>query len=225
MKNTLLNSLPKQRKIRLFIFGILLVTFVTLTAYLSVKVFNSTKSSASVSGPKLSLSPSEKTISKVGETLSFDIELSTQGTKVTATNIVLTYDPAILDEPKFTNGLILPVKLSSPKIANGEIAFALGCKPETPFRGNGVVGKITFKVKSDVSTKIRFTSKTMVAEITQVDNALTEAIGVEISSSKPEGQLPSNAPPANITPEKLNLWRNLTLYFGEIPDKFRYLFE
>lgn len=118
------------------------------------------------------------------------LTINTGGSKITAVQIELTYDPNSLSNPTLTPGTILPVELVKPKIAGDKIIVTLGVNPDSGgYSGEGVLATLKFRSKNGASSSISFTQNTLVAAIGSSGNALKASTGGTT-------QIPTT-PPAN----------------------------
>lgn len=167
------------------------------------------------SGPELSLSA--KTNPNVGETITVAAVIDTKGLAVTATRLIINYDPNIFDFVSETKGSYLPFVLATSGRSPGVYSIALGCDPRigcnAPASGQGLLESINLKVKAKTATKISFAPATRAAAIgydsnnvIQVMNSLTiNGSGSPVPTLTPTlvpspSSTPSPSPSATTTP-------------------------
>lgn len=119
--------------------------------------------------------------SAVGVEQSVDLNMSTGGAKVTAVEVVLTYDPKIIGTPSVTKGSYFSNVLSSPKISNGKIVFTYAVAPDDTGKTiSGTIATIKFKPIAKGVTNMTFTSDT---------SAVAEGITDDVIKSTMESQI------------------------------------
>ncbi len=115
-----------------------------------------------------------------------DILINTQGNKVTAVQLEMTYDPQVLGNvdikpgPFFTN----PTELLK-KTDGGKISYALGVGlGQKGVSGNGIVATISFtKLANTGKTSINFASKSLVSAEGVIQSVLRNTKGVTFDLS------------------------------------------
>lgn len=124
---------------------------------------------------------------------------------MTATQIVLTYDPAILGIPIITQGTFLTKVLSSPKIENGKITFTYATSPDSMGQGgSGLLATIKLKPIAVGSTTISFAEGTMATASDHSDNVVKSISDTQIVVTSPEqGSINAITPPTDTNTQSL----------------------
>lgn len=108
----------------------------------------------------LLLSPAMITAT-IGAEQSIDLKISPNGAKVTAVEIVLTYDPKIIDTPSIAKGNYFSNVLSTPKVGNGKISFTYAVAPDGEGKTeSGTLATIKFRPIAKGVTSMDFMSET-----------------------------------------------------------------
>ncbi len=128
------------------------------------------RSQASLSGPTLSLVPSQKT-GVVGESFPVNILVDTHTDSISAVELHLSYDSKLLKITGFTTGSILPVVLKPESHDASTINVVLGVRPESPFKGSGILGTLNVQILG-TSSDVKILSTTQVASIGKTTNTL-----------------------------------------------------
>lgn len=119
-----------------------------------------------------------------GSESSIDLTIDTGNAKISAVQVELNYDPALISTPTLSQGDFLTEKLGTPKVKDGVISFVyvipLGSEGKS---GTGKLATLKFKALKDGGT-IAFSKNTMVASIGSSTNALKAAIGTTIQTSQ-----------------------------------------
>lgn len=113
-------------------------------------------------GEKVSLIlSSDKESYQVGENVSVDIYLNTQEKKTVAADVILTYDPAILNlkyigsEFIDKTGSVFDQFFSIADQKKGKISLSALLDPEKNFKGRGKIVSLEFEVKGKDQTEIK----------------------------------------------------------------------
>lgn len=174
------------------------ITFVTARVQIPKPVgINEVSQSGTVTLSLPSTIPTTTTIDSTAP-----LTINTGGSKVTAVQIELTYDPNSLSNPTITPGTILPVELVKPKIAGDKIIVTLAVKPDSGgYSGEGVLANLKFRSKNSASSSISFTQNTLVAALGSSGNVLKAATGgtAQIAITP---HTPSPSPTPAVTPLK-----------------------
>lgn len=216
------------------LFGLLIVTKV-------VRQRIATESQAVGGSVVLTLAPSSKKISSVGQQVSFDIVLHTNQDTVSAVALEIGYDPAAFEKVSYKNKTAFPIVLSTPKVLDGKLNVVVGVHPTSPFKGTTIVGTITLQVKSVKASTVSFTENTKTASLGKTGNTIKSKQGATITTfeiptltptSTPTPTIkPTNTPtPIPTPPDGLNVflrwgWDTLMKEFGYIPKRFLWLFD
>lgn len=118
-----------------------------------------------------------------------NVLINTNGNKVTAVQLELSYNPQDLSDFKvepgnfFTDSVELLNKIDG---ENGKITYALGVSPgQIGKMGNGVLAKITFqKLKTFGTTEISFDPKSLVTVRESPKSVLRSATGIKFDLSQ-----------------------------------------
>lgn len=152
----------------------------------------------------LSLSPSSISLTQNTEE-SINLTINSGEAKVTAAQIVLTYDPAILGTPTITQGTFLTNVLSSPKIESGKITFTYATSPDSLGQGgSGLLATIKLKPIAVGSTTISFAEGTMATATSHPDNVVKSVSDTQIVVTSPEqGSINAITPPTDTNAQSL----------------------
>lgn len=170
---------------------------------LSMNASQDTRSRATVTGTKLSISPATKT-AIIGETVTLGITINTDTDTVSAAELHLSYDPTAIQILSFAPGTILPVILTPETHVNGAISVTIGAQPSSPFKGAGIVGTWTIKILAAKQSSLNFASSTQVAALGKNTNALVSSIGSSITGTAGTGSTPTPTVPHANTPTPTN---------------------
>ncbi len=110
-------------------------------------------------GALLSFSPAQK-ITKVGEELDIELYLDTKGIKTSGTDVLVSYDPAVVEVLEVRPGLLYQkYPLNEIDVAGGKIGFSAVAEPPKTFSGKGVLAYLKLKaLKTGTATfSIEFT--------------------------------------------------------------------
>lgn len=131
----------------------------------------------------LSLSPATLSIAP-GAEQSIDLKIVAGTTKVTAAEIILAYDPAIIGTPTVTQGSFLSNTLSSPKVEGGKITFTYAAAPDDGGKsGSGTLATIKIKPVSVGDATIAFAEGTAAVAVDHTDNVIKSANGTQVKVS------------------------------------------
>jgi hypothetical protein len=126
----------------------------------------------------LALSPNPLTVS-LGQQGKVDVNIDTQDNAVTAVQLELSYDPAVVSNVVVTPGTMFAnpvVLINKNDVATGRITYAFGITPAgKPIAGSGAVATITFTTKASAGKQ---------AEISLLPSTLVTARGVASSVLK-----------------------------------------
>lgn len=131
------------------------------------------------SGPVVSLS-ANKTNPNTGETITVAVSIDTKGLAVTATRLVINYDPNIFDFVSETKGSYLPFVLATSGRSPGVYSIALGCDPrigcKAPASPQGLLESINLRVKAKTTTTISFAPATRAAAVGYDSNNIIQGM-------------------------------------------------
>ncbi len=164
---------------------ILLIAGVAGLLALSISPKQAPQPETQASVAQTSLAVAAPKIDSLGNS-SADIIINTQGNKVTAVQMEMTYDPQVLGNvdikpgPFFTN----PTELLK-KIGGGKISYALGVGlGQKGVSGNGVVATISFiKLANTGKTSINFAPKSLVSAESIIQSVLRNTKGITFDLS------------------------------------------
>lgn len=115
-----------------------------------------------------------------------NVLINTQGNKVTAVQLEMTYDPTMIGNIDIKPGTFFtnPVELLK-KTDNGEISYAIGISlGQHGVSGNGTVATISFtKLSNSGKTSINFASKSLVSAEGVIQSVLRNTKGVTFDLS------------------------------------------
>ena len=107
----------------------------------------------------LSLSPSSLSVAP-GQQGKVDVLIDTSDNDVTAVQLELTYDPALVSNVQLTPGAMFEnpvVLINSNDLQKGKVTYALGITPNKPtLKGTGSVASVTFTAKGQSGSQTKF---------------------------------------------------------------------
>jgi hypothetical protein len=207
------------RKTLALISGLVLVTVVLFVIALKT---NTTKQTTNVgitpppsAAPVDTIAPAHAVLSllpnpvivKPGQQGSVDVTLDAMEHAVTAVQLELKYDPAVISNvkvvpgPQFVNPVVLIDKNNT---AAGTYTFAVGIAPnQATLQGTGVVGKVTFtskRVSGTQSTELALSPTSIVTAQGVATSVLGKFSGTTITVSNTAGAAEQTAPSVNKSP-------------------------
>lgn len=96
-------------------------------------------------GALLSFSPAQKVV-KVGEEFDVELLLDTKGVKTSGTDVIVSYDPTVVEVLSVRPGLLYQkYPLNEVDAAGGKIGFSAVATPPKTFSGNGTLAYLKLK--------------------------------------------------------------------------------
>lgn len=177
----------KPKYILFFLLGIVIVEIIigakTLLTPLPAKKVPVSQLVQPVGGAKF-LAVAPKTSYKVGENIEVAVRLVTTGHPVIGTDMVLSYDPKLLEASKsaFIKGRIYDdypyVDINT---ENGVIKVSgIASTPQRAFNGIGIFGKVNLKAKVSGKANIKLDNSNVIDAITN-QNILEQVSNLEIN--------------------------------------------
>lgn len=188
----------------IIVIGLLLVS-VPLTVYLVSQQQEIRKRAA----PATTLTLTPPAVSKkVGDDVSFSIEINPGSNQVIAVDLYLQYDPTVLQATSITSGALFPTILASQAITGNIISISIGTTTTKPVTRAGIAATVNFKAiaPSTGAVSISFPSTNKVSALDAGStNVLTQAIPASVTITTESGAtLPSPTPTTaagiNLTP-------------------------
>lgn len=192
-----------MKKLFFIIVGILLLTAIPITVFISGQRQELRKRAAPATN--LSFSPSSLT-KKIGDIFSLDITIDTASNQVVAAEIHVIYDPNKLEAETITNGPLFPNILAAGTIQSGEATITVGALSTTsPVTGTGTVAVVRFKALATTASPIsvRFSPATFVGGLGEgANNVLINSspATISITSSNQQSGYPTSTPMPTLRP-------------------------
>jgi hypothetical protein len=135
----------------------------------------------------------------LGESFNVDLYVDTKTERASASDITVTYNPAILRANSVTPGDFLPVVLKTGVISSGTITLALGVNPTDPKMGVGKLATINFTPIAYGSDTVNYMTSTELAVISQTGNFISSLTGTIVTVVAPT-PTPTLTPIPSLTP-------------------------
>lgn len=171
------------------IIGLVFLTLLILIlsfSYISIKgpVNIREESATEATGPILYMSPGINS-KQLGESFNIDLYLDAKTERASASDITVTYNPAILKANSVTLGNFLPVVLKPSTINNGTITLSLGVAPTDPKTGVGKLATVNFTTLSYGTDTINYQTTTELAVISQTTSFISSLTGAIVTIESP----------------------------------------
>jgi Cohesin domain len=141
---------------------------------------NSTQTPAVAGEIALMLDPADVSAT-VGKTFTVNVNVDTKTDSLSAAELHLTYDPALVEATAVKNGTFLPVVLTPGKMDAGTASLVVGSNPTTPQKGTGTIATVTFTAKKAGNAMISIDKTTQVAAISKTGNQLGSTTGTTVT--------------------------------------------
>ncbi len=174
------------RNLKPYLFHFLIILFLAVSLIVSVHFINKEqKISVKAGGMDLSLTTPQTSINKNVEFPVF-VYIDTKGGQVTGADLRVKFDKDKLEASKietlqtyFLPVVFIPGSISA---SEGLAKIVLGCNPDTPKTGTGVLAKITFKTKNVAGvSKIDFSSDTAISALGSTTNVIGQKGSIDIT--------------------------------------------
>jgi hypothetical protein len=195
-------------------FSVILMTsilYVSINRIQKPIIIDKEQAAETIKGSSLSFSPT--TLSTIpGDAFDVQLIINTNTETISAVDLFLIYDKNVLRANSVKIGNFLPKLLSPVNVNNQIINIILGCEPNFPKAGTGVLATINFTAISVGNTSISYTSNSQITALSQDTNSLTSSSTSVVTVSLPPTpipptftptQLPTNTPTPTLSyPEK-----------------------
>ena len=185
------------------------VLYVSINRIQKPIIINKEQAAETIQGSTIGFSPT--TISTIPGS-SFDIQLiiDTKTETISAVDLFLTYDINILRANSISIGSFFPKVLNPGDVKDQAINIVLGCDPNMPKNGTGILATVNFTALSVGSAILTYTNDSQVASlgknINSLVTSLTSIVNVYLpSTSTPIPPTITSLPPlSTITPIPTN---------------------
>lgn len=139
----------------------------------------------------------------VGEIFNVNVNVNTGGNQITSVDLVLNFDPAILEVINIIPGTFLPSPTEIQKNINnatGSITYSFYTTRENAKSGEGVLAVISLKGKAAGISALTFSPQTVISALQEDQNVLTGATGGTYTISGGVSPTPTPTPTGGLTP-------------------------
>lgn len=180
------------------LFSIILMTsilYVSINRIQKPILIDEEQAAETIKGASLSFSPT--TLSTIpGDKFDVQLIINTNTETISAVDLFLIYDKNVLRANSVKIGNFLPKLLSPVNVNNQIINIILGCEPNFPKTGTGVLATINFTAISVGSATISFTGNSQIAALSQNTNSLISSSTSVVTVNIPPTPIPSTFTPS-----------------------------
>jgi len=186
LRRKIRNNLFFVRNLKPYLFHFLVILFLVVSLVVSVFFINKEQEvSVEAGNVNLSLTAPQTSMNKNVEFPVF-VYIDTKGSQVTGVDLEVKFDKDKLEALKIETlqTYFLPVVFIPGSISTSEglVKIVLGCKPDAPKTGTGVLAKITFKTKNVAGvSKIDFNSDTAISALGSTTNVIGQKGSIDIT--------------------------------------------